>query len=194
VRRRLVLLSSLIAVLVAPPAVAGAPGAPDATVRAAAPDEGQTVLRSGVRVGQTRSDTVDSTNLAEAYAHDCTGCEAVAASLQSVVAIGSPATVAPTNAAVAVNQSCTGCKVFAYAYQYVVTTDRPFRLDGVEARTVRDVRREADALVHQGLPYPDLDARLHDLAGRFRAAIDAEIAQDGARGHGESRERIDDVG
>jgi hypothetical protein len=185
-RRALALLSCLVVWSVAVPAAWA--GGPDTVVSSTAPDEGTVVKHSGVVVRATGADTVDSTNLAQAYAHDCTGCEAVAASLQAVIVLGRPSTVAPQNLAVAVNQNCTGCKTFAYAYQYVVTTDRAPRIADADRAALRAFRQEAADLTASDLPYPELDARLHALAQRFRAAVDDALARAHVRGDGESHE------
>jgi hypothetical protein len=187
-RRAVALVCSLLALSVAAPAAWA--GGPDSVVNSFAPDEGQVVKHSGVNVGITNADTVDSTNLAQAYAHDCTGCEAVATSLQAVVATGHPSTVTPQNLGIAVNSNCTGCKVFAYAYQYVVTADRPLRLRPGDRDTLQDFRAEADDLTNSGLPYAELDARLHELAQRFRAAVDAVLARGKIHGDGDSHEQV----
>jgi hypothetical protein len=191
-RRAVAVVCSLIACSVAAPAAWA--GSPDAVVRATAPDEGTTVQRSGVVVGWSRGDTVDASNLAEAYAHDCTGCEAVATSFQAVIVTGRPSTFTPSNFGVAVTYNCNSCKAFAYAYQYVVTPDRPFRLREEDGRTLRSIRREAADLTRQGLPYPELDARLHALADRFKAAVDAALTRASVRGHGEEHEQVDEHG
>jgi hypothetical protein len=185
-RRAVALLSCLVAWSLAAPAAWA--GGPDTVVSSTAPDEGVVVKHSGVTVGFTSADTVDATNLAQAYAHDCTGCEAIATSLQAVIAMGRPSTVAPQNLGIAVNQNCTGCRSFAYAYQYVVVTDRPPRLRESDRATLRAFQREAEDLTTSGLPYPELDAQLHQLAQRFRAAVDEVLARRGVRGDGESHE------
>jgi putative peptide zinc metalloprotease protein len=189
-RRAVALICSLVACGVVAPAASA--GNPDTVVSATAPDEGTTVQRSGVVVGWDGDDTVDATNLAQAYAHDCTGCEAVASSFQAVVATGRPTTVTPSNLSVAVTYNCTSCKVFAYAYQYVVTADRPFRIREEDVRKVKAIKREAAEVTRSGLPYPELDARLQALAQRFREAIDTALARVRVRGHGEEHEHVEE--
>jgi hypothetical protein len=187
VRRRLALIST-IAACVAAPAIAWA-GGPDNIVKVTVPDDGQAVQRAGVRVSQTSSDTVDSTNLAQAYAHDCTGCEAVAVAFQAVVATGRPHTITPQNLAIALNQNCSHCRSFAYAYQYFVQADKPVRFTRDERAEFRQVNERADELVHAGLPYPELDARLHQLAQEFRADVDRALVDEDVHGDGQAREQ-----
>jgi hypothetical protein len=190
-RRSVALLCSLVVCAIAAPA---AWAGPDASVTSTAPDEGMVVQHSGVAVNLTRSDTVDSTNLAQAYSHDCTGCEAIAASFQAVIAVGHPSNVVPQNVALAVNSSCTSCRTFAYAYQYVVSTDHLPQLTSDDRSTLRDFREQAAELATSELPFPELDARLHDLAQRFRAAVDAALARAHVHGHGDSDEHVEQHG
>jgi putative peptide zinc metalloprotease protein len=187
--RRLLVLIATFTVLLAAPATAGGP---DNVVRSSPTADGATLHRAHVQVVRTGADTVDSTNLAEANPHDCTGCEGIAAAFQAVIATGHPSTVAPQNLAVAVNSNCTGCGAFAFAYQYVVTADDDAHLSGDARSQIGDIRRQADDLVDAGLPYPELDARLQDLGAQFKAAVVAGL-QDTA-GHprgGREEERAD---
>src|SRR5205085_6118441 len=109
-RRALALIATFTVVLAAP-AVAGGP---DHVVNASPTADSQSIHRSGVQVASTGSDTVDSTNLARATPHDCTGCEGIAVAFQAVIATGKPSNVSPNNFAVAVNSNCTSCRAFAF--------------------------------------------------------------------------------
>src|SRR5438552_18802798 len=102
--RRALVLIAVVFVTLAAPAVAGGP---DHVVTAAPAADGQQIHRSGMQVGITGADTVDSTNLARATPQHCTGCEGIAVAFQAVNAQGNPPTVAPRNAAHAVNSQCT---------------------------------------------------------------------------------------
>jgi putative peptide zinc metalloprotease protein len=168
-RRLTALLASVTATAVlAAPATAGGG---DNVVRASPTVDGTAIHRARVAVTTTGADTVDSTNLAEANPHDCTGCEGIAVAFQAVIATGHPSTFTPQNLAVAVNSNCTRCGAFAFAYQYVVTADDSAHLSGGSRRTIRDIRAQADQLVDAGLPYPELDARLKDLGAQFQTAV-----------------------
>ena len=189
--RRLLALVTTLGVLFAAPALAGGP---DHVVTASPTGDAQQIHRSGVQVATTGADTVDSTNLARATPHDCTGCEGIAVAFQAVIAKGDPSTVSPTNAAAAVNSNCTSCGAFAFAYQYVVTADGPAHLSPDARAQVADIRQQAADLVDAGLPYDQLDARLHDLGDQFKAAIAGGLQSAGEHphgGHAEERERTD---
>jgi putative peptide zinc metalloprotease protein len=187
--RRLLVLITTFTVALAAPATAGGP---DNVVRASPTADGAAIHRAHLQVVRTGADTVDSTNLAEANPHDCTGCEGIAVAFQAVIATGHPSTVTPQNLGVAVNSNCTGCGAFAFAYQYVVTADDDAHLAGSARSQIAGIRRQADDLVDAGLSYPELDARLQDLAAEFKQAV-VDGLQDGG-GHprgGRDEERAD---
>ena len=189
--RRLLALVTTLAVLLAAPALAGGP---NHVVTASPASDGQALHRSGVQVATTGADTVDSTNLARALPHDCTGCEGIAVAFQAVIATGDPSTASPRNAAVAVNSNCTSCGAFAFAYQYYVTADGPTSLSDDGRAQVADIRARADQLVDAGLPYPDLDARLQELGAEFKAAVAGDLQSHGEHprdGQVEERTRTD---
>lgn len=131
--------------------------------------------RAGVQVGSTGADRVTSTNLAFARSHDCTGCESLAAAYQAVFVTRDPSYLSPRNVAVALNENCTGCGSFAFAYQYVLDTNGPVRLTEAGREQVEAIRGEARQDLQAGMPYDVLNAELRELAGRFRAVIDAEM-------------------
>jgi hypothetical protein len=135
--------------------------------------------RSGVKVGSTGANRVASTNLAIARAHDCTGCESLAAAYQVVFVKRDPSYLSPRNVAVALNENCTGCGSFAFAYQYVLDTDGPAYLTEAGRDQIEAIRAEARQDLESGLPYDQLNAELRDLAGRFRAVIDTEMRRTG---------------
>jgi hypothetical protein len=135
--------------------------------------------RGGFEVGSTGADRVTSTNLAIARPHDCTGCEALAASYQAVFMTGNPSYVSPRNAAVATNENCTSCGSFAFAYQYVLSTDGPVYLSESGRDQIRDIRAAVRDDLEAGYPYDVLDARLHDYTVQFRSVINAEIRRTG---------------
>jgi putative peptide zinc metalloprotease protein len=187
--RRLLALIATFSVVLAAPATAGGP---DNVVRASPSVDGATIHRAHLQVVRTAADTVDSTNLAEANPHDCTGCEGVAVAFQAIIATGGPSTVTPQNLAVAVNSNCTSCGAFAFAYQYFVTADGSGRLSPDARSTIRDIDRQAHDLADAGLPYPELDARLKDLGAQFKAAVVSGLQDTDNHPHGgRDEERAD---
>lgn len=191
--RRIIAIVSVAAALIgsaAMPALAGGPD--DNVVLAIATQDEPTVERSALALDRTNADEVRSANVARAEARDCTGCRAVAVALQAVLVTGDPATVAPANVGLAVNTNCTRCASFAFAYQYVVSTGGPARLTSDGYRTIAGLRREASGLARSGLPFPELDARLKDVAARLKATVDAELVRGGYHPRERSeRERTD---
>ena len=124
--------------------------------------------------------------------HDCTGCEGIAVAYQAVIMTGSPTTVSPRNVAVAVNSSCTSCGAFAYAYQYVVSADRGTHLSKDGRAKIAAIRNKADDAIDADLPYPELDAKLKDIAVEFKTAVDSDLERTGADPHDGSRDTDSD--
>ena len=168
--RRAAALVVVCLLSLAAPAVAGGP---DHLVDASPTADGAVIHRADVQVVRQGGDTIDAQNVAQANPHDCTGCEGIAVAFQAVIYKGSPSTIAPKNVAAAVNSNCTRCGAFAYAYQYAVNSDGHLSQDA--RAQIHAIEDEARQDVDAGLSYPDLDARLHDLAARFRAAIDGGL-------------------
>jgi hypothetical protein len=153
---------------------------PDNVVKVDNSTDSTMQAKGKLKVGTTWTDDVESSNIAFATAHDCTGCEARAAALQAVIVVGSPSTFSPGNAAVAVNANCHYCGSFAYAYQYVVQTDRRVEFSNAAQEQIAALKREARQDVQADLPYAQIDANLADVAQRFRAVIDREVARSNA--------------
>jgi hypothetical protein len=152
-----------------------------------------TVARSGIQAASTGADSAAPTNLAIANAHDCTGCEARAASFQAAFLTSDPTYVSPRNVAAATTSNCDGCGTFAYAYQYAITTDGPVRLSNAAREKIDALRDEATTdITSDGVSYDELDAELHDVAQRFRAVIDTDLRRVGAAVEDrESHQRVD---
>src|SRR3954464_14444576 len=175
-RRRLIAPVLAFALCLAAPAVGGGPVP---RVEASPTVDGTAIHRADFQVVRIGGDTIDPGNAAVANPHDCTGCEGIAVAFQAVVYRGSPSTIAPENVAAAVNSNCTSCGAFAYAYQYAVNSDEKLSADArAEIRAIED---EAQRDVDAGLPYPDLDAKLKDLADRFKAAVDGGLTDEHGR-------------
>ena len=169
-------------------------GGPDQVVSATSTAGDQTAEHSKVHAVSFGGDTLDNTNLARAYAHDCTGCRSVAVSVQAVFATGQPHTVTPHNFAVAANQNCTSCLAFAYAYQYVLTTDGPVYLTSTGRQQLDDLRQQFYDAAHSDMAPADLDARLKDLSAQFKDVIDQQLQAAGRQGHGSPHEQEDQQG
>jgi putative peptide zinc metalloprotease protein len=183
--RRLLALTVTFTLWLALPATAGGP---NHVVTVSPTADGAHVHRASVQFASTGADTVDSSNIASATPHDCTGCEAIAVAFQAVIVTGKPSTFTPSNAAVAVNTNCTSCGAFAFAYQYVVSADRATHLSSVGRAKVAEIRRDAADAVDAGLPYEQLDARLQNLAAEFKAVVVADLEHSGADPHDGTRE------
>lgn len=190
------LLAALCVALAVPGAVIAqdvSGSGPNHVINAESSTSGTSVDHSGIQVGSTGADTATPTNLAIATAHDCTGCEARAASFQAAFLTGSPSYVSPRNVATATTANCDSCAVFAYAYQYMITTDGPVRLTDAARAKIDALRDEAAADINDStITYDQLDAELHDVAQRFRAVIDADLQRVGVdvESHA-SRQRVD---
>src|SRR4051812_25873430 len=174
--RRLIAPLTVFVLAPASPAVAGGP---QHRVEASPTVDNTTIHRADVQAVRVGGDTIDAGNAAVANPHDCTGCEGIAVAFQAVVYHGSPSTIAPENLAAAVNSNCTSCGAFAFAYQYAVNSDE--RLSADARAEIRAIEDEAQQAVDAGLPYPDLDAKLQDLADRFKAAVDAGLTDEHGR-------------
>jgi putative peptide zinc metalloprotease protein len=186
--RRVIALAATFTLWLALPASAGGP---NNVVVSSPSSDGAKIHRVSIKVGSTGSDTVDSSNVAYAAPHDCTGCEGIAVAFQAIIMTGKPTTFTPKNYAVAINTSCTGCGAFAYAYQYTVSAERGTHLGKDGRAKVAAIRRDADAAVDAGLPYDQLDARLKALSTQFKTAVDQDLERSGADPHDGGRD--DDV-
>jgi hypothetical protein len=157
--------------------------APNNVVSVTSTADSPTNAGSHMQVGFFGGDTLDSNNIAQADSHDCTGCHTVAVAVQAVIGTGNPSTVAPVNAAIATNENCTSCATFAFAYQYVVTTDGPVHLTDAGRRQLHDLSLEFRDAAESDMSFPDLDARLHDLAAQFHDDILTQLRHDGGHPH-----------
>jgi len=188
--RRLIALLITFTVCLAAPAVAGGP---DHVVNASPTADGQQMHRFHAQVVSTGADTVDSTNLARAVPHDCTGCEGIAVAFQAVIATGDPHNVSPTNAAVAVNSNCNSCTAFAYAYQYVFTVDGPATLSETGRDKVRAITDDAEQAIDADQTPDQLNERLNALAARFKATVRDDLESHGSQPHDGQADRSVDA-
>jgi putative peptide zinc metalloprotease protein len=150
----------------------------DNFVQVQATQRHQTVERSNLMVVANDTDTVDNGNLAEAYAHDCTGCRAVAVAFQVVIIPGSPHTVTPGNLASASTLKCSNCTAIAIAKQYVVYSHGADELTESAQRQVADIRRQVNKIATSGASAPDMESQLEPLYQRLMYVVDHGLAQD----------------
>jgi putative peptide zinc metalloprotease protein len=160
----------------------------DNFVQVQATQEHRTVERSAVQVVANATDTVDNGNLAEAYAHDCTGCRAVAVAFQVVLVPGSPHTVTPGNLASAVNERCTSCTALAFAKQYLLYTHGATSIDSDARREVARIGAQVRKVATSGADGPSMDAQLAPLFDRLVASVESGL-QDCSEGPHSERSR-----
>ncbi|MDQ1687916.1 MAG: putative peptide zinc metalloprotease protein [Frankiaceae bacterium] len=122
-------------------------------------------------------DTVDQTNQAVAYNHDCTGCRSVAIAFQAVLVPSTPTRVVPENVAVTVNDNCTGCNGFSYAEQYVVSSNGRTRLDGRTMDGIERIRDQAERIARSSADDATKTSQLADLANKFEALVKASLTR-----------------
>jgi hypothetical protein len=144
----------------------------DNFVQVQATQDRPTVERSAVQVVANTTDTVDNGNLAEAYAHDCTGCRAVAVAFQVVLVPGSPHTVTPGNLASAANERCTSCTSLAFAKQYLLYTHGATAIDNDARREVARISAQVRKVTTSGADGPTMDAQLAPLFDRLVSAVE----------------------
>jgi hypothetical protein len=121
--------------------------------------------------------TVDQTNQAVAYNHDCTGCRSVAIAFQAVLVPSTPTRVVPENVAVTVNDNCTGCNGFSYAEQYVVSSNGRTRLDGRTMDGIERIRDQAERIARSSADDATKTSQLADLANKFEALVKASLTR-----------------
>lgn len=144
--------------------------------------DGTSQVRSELQVRFVHGAQADPVNFAYAYSHGCSsGCQSIAAAFQ-VVLVEPPATTqTPENIGLAINYMCDHCGTFAYAYQYVVDVPSHTRLSSATELQIATIERQADADVHAELSFTALDAKLQDLAGQLRVAVDDGLQDSHAR-------------
>jgi hypothetical protein len=191
-RRKLTILTTLVALALGPGAAVADWTGPNNVVNAETTGTGVTDVHSKLKRGSYGGDNLQSENVASAYSHDCTDCRTVAVAVQTVFVTGNPSTSEPKNVAVALNERCVRCTTFAYAYQYVVSTDGAVHLDGETRADIRRLRREIRGVAESDLAPPDMDARLQDLTDELKAEIDTGLNRADEPHHGRVRERQDE--
>ena len=152
--------------------------------------DGSSAARANLQTALFAGDTLMSSNIANAQAHDCTGCRSVAVAVQAVFNSGGASMFAPTNAALVQNTNCQSCESFAFAYQYVLTTPGPVRLSPAGQQEIATLRQEMADAAASGLPFDDLDARLDQLAAEFKTDVDSELQAAGQPALGTARTQV----
>jgi hypothetical protein len=152
--------------------------------------DGSAAARAALQTATVGGDTLASSNIADADAHDCTGCRSVAVAVQGVFNTGDPSIFTPSNVAAATNTNCTSCGSFAYAYQYVKSTSGPVRLSRAGKAKIQDLREEIAATAASGLPFDELNAQLDLLTAEFKTDIDNELRRAGYDGGGTVRQDV----
>lgn len=127
-------------------------------------------------VTAARGTTVDQTNEAAAYNHDCTGCRSVAIAFQAVLVPSAPTSIVPQNGAVVLNERCTDCHGFAYADQYVVSSNGRTSLSDRTMEQIEDIQEQAERLSKSALSDADLTTALNNLATQFRSVVKAAVS------------------
>jgi hypothetical protein len=126
---------------------------------------------SNVMVVANSTDLVDNGNLADAYAHDCTGCRAVAVAFQVVLVPGSPHTVKLGNLASAGNQNCTHCVVVAIAKQILIYSHGATRIDSDAQAEVNRISAQVREVATSGADGPTMNSQLVALFDRLVATV-----------------------
>lgn len=133
-----------------------------------------TVSQLAYQVRTTFTPAIAPDNVARASATDCTGCQAVAAAFQIVVA-GRVSVLSPSNLATATEISCTQCAVTALADQWVVaSTSNHLLLTPAGRIALAAVHLQLLALTSNAASATDLTAEAAPLV----AEIDAILAND----------------
>lgn len=143
--------------------------------------DGRFANRAGFGVARVTGDTAENQNAAAATS-SCSDCRTVAVAVQIVLVQRTNATnISPRNIAIALNQDCQRCETFAAAYQYVVTTDGLVRFTPEGNQRLAELQNEIRALAAtDGVPFPELEARIDARVEQMWAIVDTELAQVGS--------------
>ncbi len=154
--------------------------------------DGRVASRVGTGIARVTGDSPQNQNAAVA-ASSCTDCRTVAVAVQIVLVQRPDASViAPQNYAMAINQECVRCETFAAAYQYVVTTEGLVHFTPEGNQRLAAIQNELRGLVAtDGIPFPELDARVSALVQQMWAVVDNELTLVGAKGHGVEHKDVD---
>lgn len=178
VRRTVVAVALVVGVWAPSPAFAGQGDrySGDNVVSVENYRDGRTLARGRASVAVNSSTTVANENVASAYA-SCTDCRTVAAAVQVLVVDGSVTDFRPVNLGVALNQDCLRCQTFAYARQVIIRSATPVSLGEDVEDKIEDVDERIREVVRSGQSFPEMAARLDELAERLANAVRTEIAR-----------------
>jgi putative peptide zinc metalloprotease protein len=177
-RRRLWLLTALLAALTLALAAPAAFASGDSTAAAVNEKDGSTLFDFAFSIRRAGGEVVDDTNAAVAYA-SCESCQTVALALQVVLVLSEPDVITPTNLAIAINENCTTCTTAALAYQYVIGTGGPVRFTAEGNRRIAAIRRELEELRRSGLSLEELLPRIDALRAELAAILATELVRGG---------------
>jgi hypothetical protein len=166
----------VVAVVIAgTPAGAADEGGAKQYIRAYNQHDASALVRSGVQVSPTGSDTAAPENLALATA-SCTDCRTVAVAVQAVLITRPASVITPKNVAWAANSGCNGCETMAAAYQCVVTTTKPVQIGPEGERKISTLRSDIAAAAASGQDFTTIEARIDSLVDELWAVIDSALA------------------
>ena len=201
-RRRLAFVFAALGAVVA---LGGAPGAAAGDIPevggannilvVSTTGDGTVLARAKTQVAPVPGPTVGSTNIAGAFATDCTGCHSTAVAVQAIFVVGSPQVFVPGNAATAVNGGCSFCVSFAYAWQYILQVSGPVHLTPAGRAEVEDLRQQIDDTASMFVTSLDdalaLRAKLDALTSQLKSVIDSELVASGVLATGTPNEHVD---
>jgi hypothetical protein len=158
--------------------------------------DGSSLVRSGTQVSQTGGRSVASSNIADATATACTGCDSTAVAVQVVLATGDIQYYTPGNAATAATAGCDSCGAFAYAWQYVLQVSRPVMLSAAAQQEIAQLRDEIASTAASIAPDSiaddqELQAELDSLTPQLKAVVDGEVQHAGAEASGAPVEHVE---
>ena len=180
-RRHLIILLTLLALLLGLPGVAAAgddhgrrQGGDNAAI-AINKKNGSSLFKFAFAIRRVLGDVVDNENAAVAYS-SCESCRTTAIAIQIVFVVGSPSTVTPTNVAVALNENCTACQSFATAFQFVVgVSDASVGFTKQGKEELKEILREFKALKRENYTLEEFHARTQALAQRLRTLLQTQL-------------------
>jgi putative peptide zinc metalloprotease protein len=181
VKRQLIILLALLALLLGLPGVAQAGGDDDGgqsgdnAAIAINTKDGSSLFKFAFSLKKVLGDVVDNENAAVAYS-SCESCKTTAIAIQIVFVVGSPSTVTPTNVALAVNENCTACQSFATAFQFVVgVSDASVGFTKQGKTELKAILAEFKGLKREDYTLEEFHARTQALAERLRTLLRTQL-------------------
>jgi hypothetical protein len=171
-------LALVLASLIALPAGAGtaialADGGDSSAVAVNTKDD-SFVFRLTFAILQVTGAVVDNQNAAVAYSN-CSLCQTVAISIQTLLVSGDATTFAPVNEAIALDQSCDQCDTLAIAYQFVVGIGSRLKFTAEGRQEIADIRHQLEMLRNSGLTGPQIDAAVRALMAQYGRILQTQL-------------------